>query len=216
MYKHKYTLLLLCSIIFLLTFTPILTAAASIPPSNVIKGIFYIGSEKSEYPIIRTDNSDVNYKINRDIQNYIADMRAAVDSTKNPTTSIMQYKIYYETNTIISIVFKEYRYYYHAAHGMYFIHGIVYNKSTGAKIPITHYLNMTPDDLQNAINNHTAKVFGGNGNTPIKCNDIYKIKYISKNYSLLKKDGRLYISLIYPPYELAPYVVGIVRINIPL
>ena len=183
--------------------------------SEVSHAEFYLGNEKSEYPFVRTANFDASYKINRDIENYLADMRAAFDSAAK-VTSKFEYKLCYEDSKTVSLTFNEYRYYDRAAHGDYKIHGVVYNKETGDKVPLENYLKITPQQLQELIDNNTAKVYGGDGNALLSASDINKIKYISADYYLTNRPDGMYIGIIYPPYELAPWSTGIINILVPM
>ncbi|MBB5336960.1 PdaC/SigV domain-containing protein [Pectinatus brassicae] len=183
--------------------------------NDIINKSFYIGSEKSNYPVIQTNDSEINFKINRDIQNYLSDMRAAVDSIPD-TSSSMYYNITYNDAKIVSLVFKEYRFYKGAAHGNYFINGVVYDKTIGERIPLSHYLTITAPQLQKMLDNKEAVILGGDGNTPVSIDSFIGDLYIPQDYCISKKDNKLYISLIYPPYALAPYVYGTLYITMPL
>ena len=205
--------LLTMTMLFCIHLSP--TESAPSSTNEITNKIFYLNGEKSEYPIINVNNDGVNFIINRDIQSYIADMRAAIDSMPK-TTASFHYKIYYNDSSVLSVGFREYRYYYHAAHGNYFIHNIVYDKKTGKKISSSDYINLTVTDLQKAINNGSASIWGGDGQAELTPEQITSPTYVSQNYYLEKKSGKLFIGFIYPPYDLAPWSTGIIHIVLPI
>ncbi|WP_196605208.1 RsiV family protein [Pectinatus haikarae] len=213
--KVIFKLTLMLFTVVLLCMGTVYAGSKKITPSDVTSVNFYLGNEKSEYPIVRTADFDASYKINKDIELYLADMRAAFDSSDDVTSSF-SYKLHYEDSQTLSLTFNEYRYHDHAAHGSYYIHGAVYDKTTGEQVPLEHYLVFTPQQLQESIDNNTAKIYGGDGTASLSADEISKITYIPADYYLLKRPDGMYIGLLYPPYELAPWAAGIIHIVLPM
>lgn len=177
------------------------TASASVG-TNTDNGINY----KMSYPIVYTNDKEVQDKINQDIYHYIAAFRDDFNAGKFYKGQF-SYELRFENNDYISLTIMDSRYNMGAAHSQYIVCGVVYDKHTGRKLPLSHFLKITLADLKWFYGSH---IYDSAGNR-IKASSYNPLKRVSEDYYLLGNGG---IALIYQPYVLAPYAYGATTIRL--
>lgn len=163
------------------------------------------------YPIVYTTNAKSQDLINTDIAKIVYDMKDRYDSGEYYSAEL-KYDISYEDDNTISILMKStinpggYR-------PFCFKEGIVYNKHTGEKLPLSNYVHIkSADQIQASLFNGLAHEYNWEM-TEIFCYRTNNpVKTISTNY-YLKDNGVL--SLLYPVGELSCMADGIVTIVFP-
>lgn len=162
------------------------------------------------YPYVTIDNVAAQTKINDDIQGMVSNIKEQFDSGKVFKAS-MHYQLKFEDDKYVSLTITSGWYNAGAAHGMYYMHGIVYDKDTGERIPFTNFVplydaatlnRMGADFVVKAYNSHKEAV------------PYYKLmskpRRVPADY-YLAGDG--VVDLLFQPYELASYADGVVRIE---
>lgn len=125
----------------------------------------------------------------------------------------MKYDTTYEDDTVISIVLKnDIVRYPGTAHGFSWCTGLVYNKFTGERIPLSNYIHIkSPEQIQQNLLNGVLSAYNANmtRNYFFRKNG-WSVKKISYNY-ILGGSGVIY--LLYPPYSIGPYSSGTIRVK---
>ena len=167
-----------------------------------------------EYPIVYTKNQAAQNKINQDIYKYIAAFRNDYSAGKFYQGNF-SYKVKFEDSNYISLTITDFRVPIKsmlAAQDYYIVYGIVYDKNSGKKLPLSNFVKITLQDLKflyssdevysedsNGVylNNVGDKVTGWDSeNTPSR---------VSEDYYLLGNGG---IALVYHKYELSAGMSG--------
>ena len=188
--------------IFLLTALFILqmsTAFASVE-EHIDKGVNY----EMSYPIVYTNNKAAQDKINQDIYHYIAAFRNDFNAGKFLRGSF-SYQVRFEDDNYISLTITDARFNPRYEHGNHDVYGVVYDKQTGRKLPLSHFLHVTVSDLQSFYRDH---FYTENGK---KIYGMFSLEKVSDSYYLLGNGG---IALIYQPYVLASYAEGATTIRL--
>lgn len=124
------------------------------------------------------------------------------------------YEVIYENDQFICLTFNTWYYYDKAAHGMYYTHGIVYDKATGKRVPYTRFIEkLDAEQLKQDIKAKKLPVYGADLKTVSEApfiDNIDKFK-VSKDY-IITEDGHLY--LMYQPYELDCYAAGVTYVKV--
>lgn len=182
------------------------TAFASVG-TNTDNGVNY----EMSYPIVYTNNKAIQDKINQDIYHYIAAFRDDYNAGKFYKGKF-SYEVKLETDDYVSLIIIDSRYNMGAAHSLEFFFGVVYDKRTGRKIPLSYFLKITLDDLEWFYRDHlydrAGNKINADGYHPMK-----EIFGVFDNYYLLGNGG---IALVYQPYVLAPYSYGATTIRLSL
>lgn len=158
------------------------------------------------YPVFECDDPVIKEAINADI--YTRAARTADAARPNYTTSF-NYHLKMENDRYLSLVFLPGGYPKDAIHGMYTGVGVVYDKTTGERLPLSHFANVTLDNLirlweEDEFYHYEGEkipVLGGFG-PPKRVPEDYFLTY----------DGEIFVA--FGPYELGPYAQGITAINV--
>lgn len=177
------------------------TASASVG-TNTDNGINY----EMSYPIVYTDNKEIQDKINQDIYHYIAAFRDDFNAGRF-YKGWFSYELRFENDEYISLTIKDSRYSMGAAHEHYNVYGVVYDKHTGKKLPLSHFLKITLADLKWFYGSH---LYNSAGNR-IKANEFNIPKRVSEDYYLL---GNGCIALVYRNFELGAFSDGATTIRL--
>lgn len=165
------------------------------------------------YPMVYLDhNQEAQDRINSDIYNYIGAFRTDYYNGKF-VNGFFKYEVKYEDDDVLSLMIIDYRY-YGGAHGLEKGIGLNYSKKTGQRLPLPYFVRLRPGDI--------SKVFSlpiynrRNQHIPYRITKDFtpytkEHKGITDNFYLM---GNGAITLIYQPYELAPYASGITHIVI--
>lgn len=188
----------------------LLMASTSFAQEASIKNIQEIHSLKINYPIVTLEDKDVSDEINRFISKKVQAYKK-VFNNHNYAQGVVDYKVMYENDDYLSIVFTYWWYYKNAAHGMYNTSGIVFDKNSGKLVNLKHFV---PDlNVKNLIKKVEAGVLtiSNSRNNPIELHEPWKIDRVSHSYYI---DADQSVYLIYQPYELASYADGNTYIKI--
>ena len=143
-----------------------------------------------KYPVFTQKNPQAAQRMNRDIQKMVSKSRKDL------------------------LTFNTWYYYDKAAHGMYYTHGIVYDKDTGKRVPYTRFIEkLDAEQLKQDIKAKKLPVYGADLKTVSEAPFIDNIDNfkVSKDY-IITEDGHLY--LMYQPYELDCYAAGVTYVKV--
>lgn len=156
-----------------------------------------------KYPIVYLKDEAIQNKINTDIANYVYNFKGQFDAGQFYSGK-MSYEVKYEDDKYVSFTLKTYWYNPGAAHGMYTTYGLVYDKITGEKVPVSNFIPIkSTQQIELALNTNVLKLYN-QSMKQIK-NNFSHVKRISIDY-FLAGNGKIY--LIYQPYELASFADG--------
>ena len=178
-------------VLALLIFLQSGTAFASVG-TNTDNGVNY----EMSYPIVYTNNKAVQDKINQDIYHYIAAFRDDYNAGKF-YKGRFSYKLKFENDDYVSLTITDSRYHMGAAHPDAFVHGVVYDKHTGRKLPLSHFLRITVADLKWFYHGH---LYSSSGKKTDGDSLGWRSNKVSDDYYLLGNGG---IALIYQKYALS-------------
>ena len=171
---------------------------------------------KLSYPVFKLENRAAAKSINKDIKKMVLEQKKLAKS-KDPSYVEVgtNYEIFSETDDYVNIIFVKWDY-MGGAHGMHYDHGLVYSKTTGERLPYTHFAKaVSAGELYDAIVEHRVKVYGADLQTVSEAPFITYIKKdeFQRSEDYVLKDGKVY--LMYPPYELDCYAVGTTYVELP-
>ena len=171
---------------------------------------------KLSYPVFKLENRAAAKAINKDIKRMVLEQKKLAKS-KDPSYVEVgtNYEIFSETDDYVNIIFVKWDY-MGGAHGMHYDHGLVYSKTTGERLPYTHFAKaISAGELYDAIVEHRVKVYGADLHTVSEAPFITYIKKdeFKRSDDYVIKDGKVY--LMYPPYELDCYAVGTTYAELP-
>lgn len=171
---------------------------------------------KLSYPVFKLENRAAAKAINKDIKRMVLEQKKLAKS-KDPSYVEVgtNYEIFGETDDYVNIIFVKWDY-MGGAHGMHYDHGLVYSKTTGERLPYTHFAKaITAGELYDAIAEHRVKVYGADLQTVSEAPFItyFKKDEFQRSEDYVLKDGKVY--LMYPPYELDCYAVGTTYVELP-
>jgi hypothetical protein len=180
---------------------------------ETIKGSHY----EARYPVVTANNPVATAAINKDVRTYVDKFVSAMEQG-TPQDEEGRERIYYrdgaaswelmyEDPRVITLHFQDY-YYSGGAHGMHYDHGLVYDKDTGARIPLRHYLRITPSQLAAEAVDHLYTLEGQKLGDP----RLGTVQRVPTDYFLLQGGE---ICPIFTLYELVAYCCGspIVKIS---
>ena len=171
---------------------------------------------KLSYPVFKLENRAAAKAINKDIKKMVLEQKKLAKS-KDPSYVEVgtNYEIFSETDDYVNIIFVKWDY-MGGAHGMHYDHGLVYSKTTGERLPYTHFAKaVSAGELYDAIAEHRVKVYGADLQTVSEAPFItyFKKDEFQRSEDYVLKDGKVY--LMYPPYELDCYAVGTTYVELP-
>ena len=171
---------------------------------------------KLSYPVFKLENRAAAKAINKDIKRMVLEQKKLAKS-KDPSYVEVgtNYDVFSETDDYVNIIFVKWDY-MGGAHGMHYDHGLVYSKTTGERLPYTHFAKaISAGELYDAIVEHRVKVYGADLQTVSEAPFITYIKKdeFQRSEDYVLKDGKVY--LMYPPYELDCYAVGTTYVELP-
>lgn len=193
-------------IVSVLVFAALITLSAAVADASIWtareEGDYY----ELIYPVFECDDPIIKEAINADI--YTRASRTADAARQNYTTSF-RYELKMENAHYLSLVFFPGGYEEGAAHGMYTGVGVVYDKATGEKVPLSHFADVTVEDLiRLQRTGHFLHVDG----TPIpKAHIQGRPNHVPEDYYITSWGQ---IGVLFPPYALASFADGVTTINV--
>lgn len=160
-----------------------------------------------EYPVFSLENAKAATNMNKDIQKMLKKSRNELKDTNMQHVG-SSYDITFENDKYVSLTFTTTNYLSHAAHGMYHVYGLVYDKTTGKRVPYTNFIEkQKADQLRLDILSKKRSVYLADLVTPDAAPFLADADfYVSSDY-ILAKDGKA-LYLIYQPYDLDCYAAG--------
>ncbi len=159
------------------------------------------------YPSI-TSEGNAAQAINADLLENLSGLRKGFESGEYDKASC-SYEVHYEDAEILSLSLHLFGLPYGANGNHSSITSLVYDKKTGARVPLETYVHLTLEDLETYRYGHTYTWDGA----PMDYEKTFKepISYIPTNYFL---PGGGAVCLVYEPYDLAPGVYGSLYIRL--
>lgn len=187
------------------------TFSASVALANVVTGSQQEGELKLSYPLVYVDNGSAQNAINTDIASYVEKAKAEYRAGKFDKIK-QSYKVMYEDDALLSVVLTTWYYHNGAVHGNFREDGLVYNKTTGQRLPLSYFVKVRDaNQLTEGIKNGTLKLYDENLKQTLPFDSkFYDVSYVSQSY-FLKGHGLVY--LIYQPYELSYFAAGATKIE---
>ena len=166
-----------------------------------------------KYPVISLEKKGVANKINKFIFKSKEELKKHHASQNGAADKIsMSYSVIQETPRRLNLLLYSYTYNNGAAHGMYTAQGLSYDLKSGKKAEVKDLLGKTtPEDLDAGIREGRYD-FRDAGHNQLTLTDFWKVENVSDE-CLLLEDGS--VTLIYQPYDLAPFPRGNTFVNIP-
>lgn len=187
--------------------------ACSLSSAAVVSGNFKAVNLDMKYPLVYTDDEYAQNQINADLANIIYAMKNDYEKGKCYSAK-MDYEITCETDDVVSILLKTYVVRFPgAAHGFVNWTGLVYDKKTGNRIPVSSYVILnSAEQIQTLLLSGILKSYNWNMKQNFFFRNVgYNVKNVSDNY-VLGSDGSIY--LIYPPYSIGPFAYGPYRVGL--
>ena len=157
------------------------------------------------YPVFECDDPVVKEAINADI--YTRAARTADAARRNYTTSF-RYELKMENNRYLSLVFFPGGYEEGAAHAMYTGVGVVYDKATGEKVPLSHFADVTTADL---VRLYEAGAFHHYEGLPLPIDPVKRPTKVPEDY-FITRWGTIFV--LFDARELAPFQAGATAIDV--
>ena len=110
---------------------------------------------KIDYPVVTVGaNESAQDAINSDIMNYVGQLRSDFESGKYYTCS-GKYTVHYEDDDVLSLSLYFLRLPYGANGNHVTSYDLVYDKTTGERIPLENYVRITLTDLKQYLGGHS-------------------------------------------------------------
>lgn len=155
------------------------------------------------YPIVSIeDNASAQETINADLDSYLEQLRGEFQSGQYYKCT-ERYTVHYEDNDVLSISIYQLRLPYGANGNHSNSFDLVYDKHSGARIPLDNYVHVTVDDLDQYKWGHS---YDQEGNK-LKYENMWRtpLKEVPTNYFLT---GGGVVCVVFSPYELTAGVFG--------
>lgn len=155
------------------------------------------------YPIVSIEgNAEAQDTINADLNDYLEQLREDFQNGKYYICK-EYYTVHYEDNDVLSISIYQLRLPYGANGNHSNSFDLVYDKHSGARIPLDNYVHVTVDDLDQYKWGHS---YDQEGNK-LKYENMWRtpLKEVPTNYFLT---GGGVVCVVFSPYELTAGVFG--------
>lgn len=117
---------------------------------------------KIDYPVVTVGaNESAQDAINSDIMNYVGQLRSDFESGKYYICS-GKYTVHYEDDDVLSLSLYFLRLPYGANGNHVTSYDLVYDKTTGERIPLENYVRITLTDLKQYLRGHSYDAQGEN------------------------------------------------------
>lgn len=179
--------------------------------ATVVTGSQVSGNMNLSYPLVYTDNPYAQKVINTDIAKYVEQAKTSyynyyIDKVK------MDYAVKYENNQYVSLLLNTYTHFRRTSHDNYSSLGLVYDKTTGSKIPFQYQVNISNlAQLETLLKNGSIHAYSETTGKELNPTDLLTPRKLSNSYYL---DANGDIVSVYNPYEMSNYTNGAVHIVI--
>ena len=176
------------------------------------------GPYELNYPRVTVQaNAAAQTAINADLLRRVEGYKQAVNfgqpltatQQRNHYHGTLTYETKYEDDAVLSLILYHY-FYMGGAHGGTLAEGVVYDKQTGAVLPLSHFLRITPEQLREEL---TSAAFNLQSGLRLG-SDLYspdRLTEVPENYYL---GGHGKVCPFFQQYEIAPYSTGFVTAHI--
>ena len=171
----------------------------------------YLGDININYPVVITENIDANAKINSAIRAEVQRFVDAIEKTaRENDLKLAAISVDFSipcnhTGGIVSVILTEYVNFEMAAHPSTFMRGLNFNSATGERITADSLKNITPEILTEKLKAHAKK------NNLYLFEDLAALEKLPEDFYY---DDDLNVIFIFQQYEVAPYAVGIIGVNV--
>lgn len=156
---------------------------------------------KIDYPVVTVGaNESAQDAINSDIMNYVGQLRSDFENGKYYICS-GNYTVHYEDDDVLSLSLHFLRLPYGANGNHVTSYDLVYDKTTGERIPLENYVRITLTDLKQYLRGHS---YSDGGKILRGINGDY-VKSVPINYFL---EGNGVVCIVFQPYQLAAGCFG--------
>lgn len=155
------------------------------------------------YPIVSIEgNAEAQDTINADLNDYLEQLREDFQNGKYYICK-EYYTVHYEDNDVLSISIYQLRLPYGANGNHSNSFDLVYDKHSGARIPLDNYVHVTVDDLAEYKWAHSYT----QGGKPLTYDEMKfsNFKSVPENYYLI---GGGVVCIVFQPYQLAYGAAG--------
>lgn len=180
----------------------------------------YLGDAKLNYPVIITDDADVNAKITSVIRAEVERFVGLVEETAGKNNAaIGDISVDFEipcnhTGGILSVVLTEFVYFENAAHPSTFKRGLNFNSDTGERITADSLSEIggvengepaySPKNITRKLSAYAEK------NNLQLFDDLKNLENLPEDFYF---DDDLHVHILFQQYEVAPYAVGIIDLD---
>lgn len=161
------------------------------------------------YPVVEGEDPHITEIINTDLYTMVSEVGSKGVKERIAT---FHFQLMSETDRYLSFLLMPGYYNEGAAHGMYYAHGIVYDKVTGERVPLSHFARVSLEDLlrlqeqEEFYSVHTIDRY------PLDRREILgRPQEVPANY-FIAEDGRIFV--LFQPSELTSYAAGATCINV--
>lgn len=151
------------------------------------------------YPVVKLENKKAADLINQDIEGLLFQFRGNYDNENIKPGTGVSFEVMYEDEELISIILTNYIY-SGGPYGRPEIHGLVYDKATGGRLPLESFLRVTEEDLDSLYELPKYSLY-----TREPTGAWEYQKRLSGEYFLLEDRS---IGLLYNPGELDAFEAG--------
>lgn len=147
--------------------------------------------------------------INKDLQSYYDNLKTGFKDGSYSRCEA-SYKVHYEDENIVSISLQLAGYPEGGCGNHTRTISLVYNKKSGEKLPLSNYVHISPEDLEQQKYSNT---YSFESNNPFDSNNLHPspIKEVPKNY-FLPGDGT--VCIVFNPYDLSAGASGALYIKL--
>ena len=184
-----------------------LTAIAGSCLAHVFDRVEQYKGNELKIPQVAGIHEQAAKKINSYIvRNIAADAKKFIDKHgAGGGTAWLYTTVMRDDEKYLSLRIASASYFQGAVHPNAFVFGLVFDKTTGKRLPLTYFVNIpSPSLLEENVRNNVFK-FYSSGNIPLELEASSHITHISEQYTLDSNDN---LDLYYQQYELGPYAIG--------
>ncbi|MBQ6976447.1 MAG: DUF4163 domain-containing protein [Selenomonadaceae bacterium] len=196
-----------CAAIFMLMILPKICGATEIQ-STAYKGDFQF-----TYPTVKISNTFVENRINQKIREEVKELFDTVKQPDNSVTATMQFEIACDKNNILSVILTEVMYSEGAAHPLTFKRALNFDTRTGKIISNADWKKISREYSKSdySVKGITRKLKAFAKENNFKLYDDFKaLEKLPENFYF---DENFHLHVIFQQYEVAPYAVGIIDLD---